>query len=174
MHRAHPGRLPAACLPIVLALLAGLLLVPASPSFADPPKPKLPDSRARSKPRTAEITTAVEPSRAKPGDTVTFKVIAKLEPGFHIYKDTDKPKQAAGPVYTTFDFFDTAGLKVEGSWQPSRDPIKHKEPVWPDLPFVEYYEDEVTWSIKLKVPEGTEPGKKTLRCQVGYMICNEL
>jgi thiol:disulfide interchange protein len=174
MHRAHLGRLPAAYFSIVLALLAGLLLIPAASSFGDPPKPKKKDSNTRLKSRNAEITAAVEPSQAKPGDTVTYKVTAKLDSGYHIYKQIDKPMPpGAGPVYTTFDFFDTAGLKIEGDWQASKEPIKHKEPVWPDLPFVEYYEDEVTWSIKLKIPEGTEPGKKALRCQAGFMICNE-
>ncbi len=51
--------------------------------------------------------------------------------------------------------------------------MKHKEENFPNLPFVEFYEDEVTWSIKLKVPDGIEPGKKTLRCQAGYMVCND-
>ncbi|MGP0062020.1 MAG: hypothetical protein ACLQGP_00275, partial [Isosphaeraceae bacterium] len=160
MHRAHPGRLAAAYLPIVLALLAGLLLVPG-PAFGDPPKPKKKDTNARLKSRNATIATSVEPARAKPGETVTFKLTAKLDPGFHIYKQIDQPMPpGAGPVYTTFDFFDTAGLKVEGDWQASKEAIKHKEAVWPDLPFVEYFEDEVTWSVKLKVPDGTEPGKK--------------
>ena len=105
---------------------------------------------------------------------MTFKLTAKLDPGFHIYKQIDQPMPpGAGPVYTTFDFFDTAGLKVEGDWQASKEAIKHKEAVWPDLPFVEYFEDEVTWSVKLKVPDGTEPGKKALRCQAGFMICND-
>jgi thiol:disulfide interchange protein len=174
MRRAHPRWLAAVSLPILVALLAGLLLVPASSAFADPAKPKKKDTNPRLKSRYATLTASVEPSEAKPGETVTFKVTAKLDPGYHIYKYTEKPlPPGSGPVYTTFDFFDTAGLKVEGDWQVSKEPIKHKEPVWPDLPFVEYYEDEVTWSVKLKVPEGTEPGKKTLRCQLGYMICNE-
>ncbi len=174
MRRAQPRWLSAAFLPILVALLAGLLLVPASSSFADPLKPKKKDSNPRIKSKNAVITTSVEPSEAKPGDTVTFKVTAKLNPGYHIYKYAEKPKPpGSGPLYTTFDFFDTAGLKVEGNWQASKEPIKHKETAWPDLPFVEYYEDEVTWSIKLKVPEGTEAGKKTLRCQLGYMICND-
>ncbi len=120
------------------------------------------------------ITTSVEPSEAKPGETVAYKVTVKLDPGFHIYKQVEKPlPPGAGPVYTTFDFFDTAGLKVEGEWSASKEAVKHKEAVWPNLPFVEYYEDEVVWSLKLKVPDGIEPGKKTLRSQAGYMICND-
>ena len=31
----------------------------------------------------------------------------------------------------------------------------------------------MTWSIKLQVPPGTEPGPKTIRCQAGYQICND-
>src|SRR5262249_3644463 len=80
--------------------------------------------------------------------------------------------ETSGPIPTTFDLFDTAGLKTEGDWVASRDPIKHNEPVFPDIPFVEYYEDEVTWSIPLRIPPGTEPGKKTLRVQAGYQVCN--
>ncbi len=174
MRRAHPRWLAAVSLPIVVALLTGLLLVPATSSFADPPKPKKKDSRVLFKSKNAQFTTSVEPSEAKPGDTVAFKITAKLDPGFHIYKYTDKPReQAIGPIYTTFDFFDPDGLKVEGNWTSSKEPIKHKEPDFPDLPFVEYYEDEVTWSVALKVPDDAKAGKKTLRVQAGYMICND-
>src|SRR5262249_5803228 len=31
---------------------------------------------------------------------------------------------------------------------------------------------EITWSIPLRIPPGTEPGKKTLRVQAGYQVCN--
>src|SRR5437764_7416632 len=174
MRRAHPHWSAAAGLPVLLALFAGLLLLPVSSSLADPPKAKKKDSPARFQSRNAELTTSVEPSEAKPGDTVTFKVTAKLKPGFHIYKFSKTPmKPGAGPSYTMFDFFDPAGLEIVSDWSASREPLKHKEPVFPDLPFVEYYEDEVTWSITLRIPTGTEPGKKTLRCQAGYMVCNE-
>ena len=116
------------------------------------------------------LTTSVEPVEAKPGETVTFKVTAKLDPGFHIYKysKTNGP----GPVSTSFDFFDTAGLKVEGDWVASREPEKHKDPNFAEVDVVEYHEDEVTWSIKVKIPDGTAPGKKTLRCQARYQVCD--
>ena len=42
-----------------------------------------------------------------------------------------------------------------------------------DLPFVEFFEDEVQFSIEMKVPPGTEPGKKSIQCQMGYQICND-
>ena len=60
------------------------------------PKPSKPDSRALSKPKNAVLTTSVEPAEAKPGETVTFKVTAKLDPGAHIYKYSKDKAQGAG------------------------------------------------------------------------------
>src|SRR5262249_52314356 len=144
-------------------VVAGLLWSPRAVTAADPPKPAKKDTPRVLKPKTAALTASVEPAEAKPGERVNFKVTAKLDPGFHIYKYSKE--QGAGPVNTTFDFFDTAGLKVEGDWVASQEPQKHKDPNFADLDVVEYYEDEVSWTIKLLVPAGTEPGKKTLRCQ---------
>src|SRR5437868_4896719 len=121
MHRAHPRWPAAAGLPVLLALFAGLLLLPVPSWSADPPKPKIADSRPRIKPKEAELTTSVEPAAAKPGQTVTFKVTAKLKPGYHIYKYTKtKTPPGSGPSSTTFDFFDTAGLEAEGDWTASK------------------------------------------------------
>ena len=59
---------------------------------------------------------------------MTFKVTAKLDPGYHIYKYSKTPMTpGAGPSYTSFDLFDTDGLEVEGDWAASKEPIKHKE-----------------------------------------------
>ena len=176
MRRAHRGwpslaGVSALCL---VVLLTGSLLLPTRSALADPPAPKKKDSNPRIKSKNAELTASVEPSEARPGDIVTLKVTAKLEPGYHIYKHDEKPPaEGGGPVNTTFDLFDAGGLEVKGDWSASREPIKHKEENFPNLPFVEFYEDEVTWSIKLKVPPGTPPGKKTIRVQAGYMICND-
>ncbi len=156
---------------ILIGLAAAPGLLPATGLLAaDPPKPAKKDSRLAIKPTTAELTTSVSPAQAKAGETVTFQVIAKLDPGYHIYKQSKK--QESGPINTTFDFFDTAGLKIEGDWTASKPPERHKDPNFADVEFVEYYEDEVTWSIKLRVPAGMEAGKKALRCQAGYMVCD--
>jgi thiol:disulfide interchange protein DsbD len=176
MRRAHPGwpAAGASALSLLLLFTGSLLLIPAASAIADPPAPKKKDSRAGFQSKNAELTTSVEPAEARPGDTVTFKVIAKLDPGYHIYKYSKTPiKPGDGPSYTSFDLFDTDGLKAEGDWSASREPIQHKEAVWPNLPFVEYYEDDAIWSIKLKVPADATPGKKTIRVQAGYMVCND-
>jgi thiol:disulfide interchange protein len=175
MRRTRPVW-PAAAGSLVLTLLVlpiGSVLLPVRSALADSPAPKKKDSSPRIKPRTAELTASVEPSEAKPGDTVTFKVTAKLEPGNHIYKHRKDSQAVAGPVPTTFDLFDTGGLEVQGDWTASKEAIQHKDTNFADLPFVEYHEDEVTWSIKLKVPPGAAAGKKTLQVQVGYMVCND-
>ncbi len=152
------------------ALLSGLLSAQPLARADDDAKPAKKDNAAAIKPAQATLTASVEPAQAKPGDVVTFKVTAKLDEGFHIYKYSKE--QGGGPVPTSFDFFDRAGLEPDGDWTPSREPEKHKDPNFPDVDSVEYYEEEVTWSIKVKVPPGTTPGKKTLRCQARYMICD--
>ena len=96
---------------------------------------------------------------ARAGETVSYQVTAKLEPGFHIYQYAKKSAED-GPENTQFDLFDTAGLEVAGDWTASRPPIRKKEEVFPKLEFVEFFEDEVTWSIPLRVPPGPSPGRR--------------
>ena len=158
---------------VIMAIVALGLLAFFNPSVsADPPAPATKDSSRGIKSKNAEFTASVEPAEAKPGATVTYKVTAKLEPGYHVYKYSKSKERRPGPVSTTFDFFDPAGLKVEGDWTASQEPEKHKDPNFSDLDSVEYHENEITWSIKLKVPEDIAPGKKALRCQAGYMVCD--
>ena len=154
----------------VAVLAAGLLvMVPGTAGAADPPAPAVKDSRPVFRSKNLTFTTAVDPKEARPGDIVTFKVTAKLKPGFHVYKYGKD--QGAGPINTTFDFFDTAGLKLEGDWTASKEPEKHKDPAFGGAE-VEYHQDEVTWSIAVKIPAGTSPGKKMLRCQARYQVCD--
>ena len=154
---------------VIHALLVGMMSIPGVAIAADPPKPAKKDSFAVFKPKNAVLTTSVEPAEAKPGDTVTFKVTAKLDPGTHIYGYSKT--QGPGPIRTSFDFFDPAGLKIEGDWIASKEVEKHKDPNFNDLDFVEYHEDEVTWSIKLKVPTDTEPGRNRFAARRAIMVC---
>jgi thiol:disulfide interchange protein len=150
----------------LLALLNGM-------ATADQPQPAEKDSRPFIKPKNVVLTTSVSPTQAKPGETVTFKVTAKLDPGAHIYNYSKSKKHEAGPYKTTFDFFDPAGLQIEGDWTASPPPERHKDSNFADVEFVEYHENEVTWSVKLKVPGGAEPGKKVLRIQAKYQVCDD-
>jgi len=138
---------------------------------AEAPAPAKKDSPARAKPKDAVVTASVEPAEVRPGGTVVYKVTAKLSPGYHIYIYSKKDNEV-GPKNTRFDFFDTAGLTIDGDWTPSKEATTKKEPAFPELESVSFYEDEVTWSLTLKVPADAAPGKKVLRCQASYQLCN--
>jgi hypothetical protein len=58
----------------------GLLAFFNPRAFADPPQPAEKDSRPFFKPKNAVLTTSISPNQAKPGETVAFKVTAKLDP----------------------------------------------------------------------------------------------
>ena len=94
----------------------------AGPDRAAAPAHK--DSPARLKPQGVTLTPSCgSRPRSTPGESVTYKVTAKLEPGLHIYAYAKSDAIADGPIPTTFDFFDTAGLAIEGDWKPDREPI---------------------------------------------------
>ena len=160
-------------LPALAGSVLGVLFlaVHLSPALAQAPKPAKKDANARFKPKEATLTVSVEPAEASPGDTVHLKVTAKLDPGYHIWAWA-KTQKDSGPRNTSFDLFDLAGLKPVGDWSASKEPTRKKDPAFPDVDEVAFFEDEVTWTHDLKVPEDASPGKKTLRVQASYMICN--
>ena len=157
--KLNPVRLGDWTAPYLVALLS-----------LDGPQPARKDTRLQNK--QAHFSIEVEPSKAKPGESVTIKVVAKIDEPYHIYKYVTKPL-GEGPNPTTFDLFQTSGLVAKGEWSPSRAPIKKKETAFEKLEFVEFYEKEVSWSLPLEIPGGTSPGKKPVQVQIGYMICTE-
>ena len=172
MGRLYPRNLTSVVSCVSASLLLVLLTSLTAVAIADDAaKPARKDSAEAIRPKHAVLSPSIEPSEAKPGDTVTFKVTAKLDPGFHIYKllgsESDRARSAR-----VLTFSIKGGLELVGGWTASRDPEKHKDPNFPEVEVVEYYEGEVTWSVKLKVPSGLSPGKKALRCQARYMVCD--
>ncbi len=151
-----------------LILVSGLQAI----AYAADPKPKLKDSRAESRPTQVEVTTKIEPKQAKPGQTVTLSVTAKVDFGWHIYAYNEKQPDD-GPKVTQFDLFDTDGLTAQGNWTADQPATKKKEPAFPELPFVEYHEGEVTWTRKLQIPADAAPGKKSIKVQASYQICSD-
>lgn len=154
----------------VLAILS--LWILSTPTLAADAKPVKKDSPARAKPNDVTVTATAEPLEVRPGGKVTYTVSARLNPGWHIYTYSEKqPDQ--GPRATQFDFFDPDGLKVVGNWKPSKEAHRKQEPAFNNLE-VAFYEDEVSWSVELQAPADIAPGKKTLRCQASYQICNAM
>ncbi len=138
---------------------------PAPPVLAPAKK----DSPTRVRPKAVTLTASVEPKEGMAGTSVTYKVTAKLNPKWHIYKYAKKPDD---PGPTWFDFFDPGGLAETGDWTASKEAHK-PDPQAKGAPALDYYEDEVTWSVRLGIPPGSEPGKRTLRAQAGYQVCND-
>ncbi len=171
MLRNHCGILSWTCLPTCLVLI-GLVFAgsPVVCAADEPPKPAQKDSSLRAKPKDVVLTTSVQPSEARPGSTVTLKITAKLNPGWHIYTQA-KTQEGDGPRNTIFDLFDTAGLERAGDWKADRKPESRAEPAFENQVF-QYFEDEVTWTIPLKVPADAAAGKKQIRVQASYQVCN--
>ncbi|MGO9599387.1 MAG: cytochrome c biogenesis protein CcdA [Isosphaeraceae bacterium] len=167
--RPHVWR---AALAAVLVLSAGSLATRSiqAQRTSEPPKPAQKDSPTRTRPKDAVFSTWIEPAEAKPGDTVHFKVKVKLSPGWHIYTQA-KSQEGDGPRKTVFDLFDKGGLETVGDWKASKKPESRVEPAFENQVF-EYFEDEVTWSIALKVPSDAIAGKSVIRCQASYQICS--
>src|SRR5262245_66645168 len=128
----------------ILALACALTLAGA-PCLAQDAKPQRKDTSDRLKPKEVALTTKVSPERARPGDTATYTVTAKVERPWHIYAYA-KAQPDLGPRATQFDFFRTDGLKPAADWKPAKAPIRKKEPAFPDLDAVEFYETEASWS----------------------------
>ncbi|HEU5117176.1 MAG TPA: cytochrome c biogenesis protein CcdA, partial [Isosphaeraceae bacterium] len=150
--------------------MTALVALAASTASAQQPKHK--DTRDFLKPKEVTYKTSVVPAQAKPGDRVTYSVEVSVKAPWHIYAyAAEQPPQ--GPRNTQFDLFDPAGLKSDGKWTPDRKPVRKKEPAFPDLDAVEFYENTVTWSTTLTIPQNATPGKKSISAQIYYQICNE-
>ncbi len=135
-------------------------------SAAEEPKPKNKDSRAKFVPPEVTFTTAITPTKVKPGGTVSYSVTATLLPSWHIYAIyPKKPSDQLTGLATEFDFFQTDGLKASGGWDANTTMTKGHDSL-------DYYEKAVTWTLKLKVPADAAAGKKTLRNQIHFMICD--
>jgi hypothetical protein len=120
-----------------------------------------------------EINATIEPAEAKPGQTVTWKLTAKLIPDWHTYPAKQIDKNAADSV-TKFDFSDLkkVGLNVSGAM---KDPPKFKKKAEPTLKIKElrYYEGEVVWTQQLKLAADVKPGKHKLPVKVTMQVCDE-
>jgi thiol:disulfide interchange protein DsbD len=73
-------------------------------------------------------------------------------------------------VPTRFDAFGLDGLEKAGDWTASREPHEPEE-VSGVLAY-KYYEDEVTWTLPLKVPADARGGEHAVRTQIQFQICD--
>lgn len=151
------------------AALAGLVS-PLVVAPQDAAKPEKSDSPPFLQPKEATFTTSVEPAEAKPGDTVNYNVSVKLAPTWHIYAYAESIPEGVAAVPTRFDAFGLDGLEEAGDWAASREPHEPEE-VSGVLAY-KYYEDEVTWTLPLKVPADARGGEHSVRTQIQFQICD--
>jgi thiol:disulfide interchange protein DsbD len=151
--------------------LAAFCLGPASGLAADTGKPAKKDTNPRVRPKEISFASSASPAEAKPGEIVTYKVTAKVNKGFHLYSYAKEQPQT-GPRRTQFDFFEMGGLEKDGDWTADQEPHRQADPNF-DNQIVEFHENQVTWTLRLKVPADAKPGQVTLRNQVGFQICDD-
>ena len=129
------------------------------------------DTFQKARPWQARVTPNAIPKKVSPGETFTYNIKFNLDDGWRIFSTAPEPAPKDGPIFTSFDFFDPAGFEVVGGWQASRPPsLARPSSISSQWATVESYEEEVTWTIRLKVPRDMQPGEKTLRCQARYQL----
>ena len=150
---------------MLLTTAAATLLIVAGPDSprAAEVQPAKPDTPAQLQPGEITFSTSIVPGGARPGETVTYRAMARLEEPWHVYAYHKAQPVGPGPVRTRFDFFDHAGLELVDDWTPSKEPDRKQE-----------HQGEVTWSIRLKVADDARPGRTPLRCQAYFMICDPM
>lgn len=154
---------------IAVALPAIVTLLGIGASAADD-APKKKDSAAFLQPKEVTFTTKVTPAQAKPGDVVTYTVTAKVDKPWHIYAYArDQPEK--GPRATQFDLFGAASLAASGDWSPSEKPTSKPDPAFDNM-VLNFHDGEISWSHQLKVPADARPGKRSIRSQIYFQICD--
>jgi thiol:disulfide interchange protein DsbD len=142
-------------------------------AVAQEAQPRRKDTRLP-QPKQARLTTYANPKRElKPGQTFTYNVKVHLDDGWRIFPFSPEQPVDGGPVFTKFDLFDTGGFEVVSGWHTSKPATAKHLPAFPDRRTVEFYEDEVTWSIRLKVPQTMNAGERTLKCQASYELVSD-
>ncbi|WP_152051337.1 thioredoxin family protein [Tautonia marina] len=149
----------------LLGLFGPLLIAPQ-----DDPQPERRDSPAPLQPKEAAFTTAVEPVEARPGEVVNYQVKVTLAPTWHIYAISDTIPEGVAAVPTRFDLFGLSGLEPAGDWTSDRE--AHVPEEVSGVLAYDYFEDEVTWTLPLRVPADAAPGERTLRTQIQFQLCD--
>ena len=152
---------------IITILSFGIFV--GSVAVAEETRPQRKDSRLP-QPKQARLTTYVIPKVLRPGQTFTFNIKVSLDPGWRIFPCSPVQPAAGGPFLTKFDFFDTGGFIVVSDWHASMPTTAKPDPAFPNQQAIEFFEEEITWSIRLKVPQRIAEGEKILRCQANYVL----
>ncbi len=158
---------------LVAALLAVVLTGVSTANAAEgqPAKKDTPAPIQRLIEPFVSFSTSVEPARARPGETVTYKVTTTLQNPWHIYGYAKEQPQPPAPRNTQFDLFETGGLEPVGDWKSTPEAERKPEPAFDNRVFG-IHEGKVVWSQSLKVPADATPGQRSIISQVYFQICD--
>jgi len=180
---SFPGRWTLPVVAVAVAQGQSSATSPPAPAEAGPAavevalkpaaSPKKKDTPEHRRPKGIEVVASVDPAEVRPGGVVRYKATVKLKPGLHIYEVAKPGAKADGPIATEFDLFESGSLQPDGEWKADRAAVAKPEPAFGPGVVVESFEDEVTWSVDLKVPADAKPGDQPIRSQILYQICTE-
>lgn len=115
------------------------------------------------------VRAEIEPAKAKPGQTVTYRLIVKLTPGHHTYPTVQPDKKVT--ARNTIQLPDPGDLIFV---EPVADPPGGKKKPAGGGGTETYYEDGATWEIKAVVSPKATPGAKTVPLKkVKIQVCRE-
>ncbi|WP_169976918.1 protein-disulfide reductase DsbD family protein [Tautonia rosea] len=149
----------------LLGLFAPLLVAPQ-----DDPQPERRDSPPVLQPKEAQFETTIAPVEARPGEVVNYQVKVSLAPTWHIYAISDTIPEGVAAVPTRFDLFGLSGLEPAGDWTSDRE--AHKPEEVSGVLAYDYFEDEVVWTLPLRVPADASPGERTIQTQIQFQLCD--
>jgi hypothetical protein len=112
------------------------------------------------KPVTA--TFAATPDKIAPGKSASMRVKVSVLPSYHIY---GLNKSGSENAPTTLKLQLPKGMKLKENWK-APEPKKGKGKG-------RIYEDEVIFEATLLVGEKVASGKYTIKCEMGYQVCDE-
>ncbi|NNE01503.1 MAG: disulfide bond formation protein DsbD [Pirellulaceae bacterium] len=110
--------------------------------------------------------TATAPKAIAPGETARLRFTATPDAKFHVYAAVTDDADSS----TNFVITKKSDLKIAA---PTTDEPVISKKVLPTLPAQRYYKGKVTWSLPVKVPEGTEPGEHDIEGFIVYQACTD-
>src|SRR6476469_7328159 len=149
---------------LLFALLPVLLAAPAAAQFGG-------SGRGLNFKDVAKVEATIESAKAKPGDTVTWKLTVELIPGWHTYP-TRQPDPKADSQVNKIKLPTTGDVIAAGPIKEPDNPVKKPEPAL-EIKELHYYEGRAVWEAKLKVAATATPGVKTITVRATILACKE-
>ncbi len=143
-----------------------ILLLIGLPAAAAAQIPGLDFGSGDGKPIEFSVTGPDSP--VGPGDTIEVKIRARLQPEWHVYA-TSMPDVATGPRPTRIRVTAPKGAELL-EVRPDRDPVVKFEEVFQLQ--TEYFEEEVTWTLVIRMPEELPSGSE-LAGEIRYQLCTQ-